>query len=267
MIGVNPSIARVPYGGCYYKYARGENLGIAPLSKECSKALWQFPITKFDESYDIGYGFGDGDKDRPYGDGLFDEKVHEYAHDLIDDADWNWERCFGREPFKNPDAPCYATFNTQTPKTCACDLLRNQSAMCTGIKGYTCPLGQSFTAENKDDWSAANLVPACFPQSCTRDDIESITKYIVHEWVANVTDPDAYELTGVTVPAGECAGASNGEGKSKTKDAEIAGGVVGGLLLVGALVGGAYVYRQRKSTVGGLNTKFMTTARQNRGAL
>ena len=90
MIGVNPSISRVPYGGCSYKYARGENLGISPLSKECSKALWQFPITKFDESYDIGYGFGDGDKDRPYGDGLFDEKVHEYAHDLIDDADWNW---------------------------------------------------------------------------------------------------------------------------------------------------------------------------------
>ena len=48
---------------------------------------------------------------------------------------------------------------------------------------------------------------------------------------------------------------------------EEVGGAVGGLLLLGGIVAGVFVYRKRRQTVGGLNTKFMTTARQNRGAL
>jgi len=55
-------------------------------------------------------------------------------------------------------------------------------------------------------------------------------------------------------------------GSSGSNTGEIAGAVVGVLLVLGAAVG-CFIYSKRSGTVGGLNTKFMVSARSNRGAL
>ena len=91
-------------------------------------------------------------------------------------------------------------------------------------------------------------------------------QYVIDEWIANSTDPEAFRLTDMVVPD-SCGGGKPGTGSNKPKVAEEVGGIVGGLLLLGAIIGCVVVFRKRRKTVGGLNTKFMTTARQNRGAL
>jgi hypothetical protein len=88
------SYGRKAVGGCSYST---QNYVLSPA---CSKAMWKFPITRFvdmieillycllhspisskptncrfDESYDIGYGFGEPTAENPFGAGQFPDEV------------------------------------------------------------------------------------------------------------------------------------------------------------------------------------------------
>lgn len=93
--------------------------------------------------------------------------------------------------------------------------------------------------------------------------------YLVSDWVPDASDPDDYALSAITVPdsCGSDGKGGGGGGSSAKTDGEIAGAVVGVMLLVGAVVG-LFVYKRRSTgSSSGLGQKFMVSARSNRGAL
>ena len=72
------------------------------------------------------------------------------ARKINADADWNWERCYGRDnpgagaPM-NKSAPCYNQFELKMGGGCRCDPLENHTAICAKLGGTTCSLGQEFS--------------------------------------------------------------------------------------------------------------------------
>lgn len=251
-------ITRIPYGGC--SYDGGKSLAV---SEKCSKALWHFPRTEFITEYEIGMGFGPATADAPFGAGNFPDDVHNTAKDFNTDADEQWQACLGTDPL-TATAPCYNTITTQTPDTCTCAASTKSASTCATLGGSTCTVDMHFVAPSKKSWTGKKMVDACYPTDCTVDDIKAITQYVIDDWVFNTTQVgiDDDRLTDIDV--GNC-GASSSKSGSTTKDAEIAGAVVGVLLLAGV---GFFIYKKRSgSSSGGLGQKFMVSARSNRGAL
>lgn len=177
----------------------------------------------------------------------------------------NFETCFGSEDDKT--APCYATSAAGSPDTCTCKIPTDLATGCANFEGKTCSLDMHYVAPSGLPFESKDMVQACFPTACENSDVKSITQFVIDEWITNTTagSPGIVDdrLTDIVVPS------SCGKEKSSSsvsKDGEIAGAVVGVLLLAGAVVG-CFMYSKRSGTVGGLNTKFMVSSRQNRGAL
>lgn len=262
-------LTRVAHGGC------GMKQDSLKVSSGCSKALWSMPMTRFVDEYSVGGGFGkpDTENDAPFGSGGISAKEKDAALTFNNDADHSWDVCLGvpdrvaaDHPVANPDAPCYPTYRMQDPDTCTCidHTEGTMSGECAKLGGNGCAVGIHFTNQNKKAWTANELVNGCFPDSCTLTDIKAITQHVIDEWVPNATDVSTYRLTDIIVP--DTCGGKAKSSSSGGKTGEIAGAVVGVLLVVGAAVG-FFVYKKRSGTVGGLNTKFMVSARSNRGAL
>jgi hypothetical protein len=252
------SYGRKAVGGCSYST---QNYVLSPA---CSKAMWKFPITRFDESYDIGYGFGEPTAENPFGAGQFPDEVKSDAAMLTSDADWNWERCMGRangDLKENTSAPCYIQSELKQGGKCTCDKLENQTKFCSTLGGSTCSLTQTFDGPLSSPWSAQNMVPACFPSECSNKDIQTYTDYIVNQWAVNYTNilPDHDSLTGVVVPttAGTCGVPTSSS--STTKTAEIAGGVVGAVVVLG--LGGFLFMKFKGRSSSGLSSSLVANKR------
>jgi hypothetical protein len=204
------------------------------------------------DEFDIGYGFG---QIVPplynYGNGLYPSIVEDKATLFNKDATWHWDKCLGTTGSATTDAaaPCKATFTTQKPDSCQCDVMSNQTATCKSIMdSLPCNLGMGFDTAEFQTWTAKKLLPTCMPKECSNKDVNVIADFIMMEWEPKAGGGDQYRVSNITVPSSCGYDGTPEKGKPKASKA----GAIAGITI--ACLAGAgvafFIAHKKRSVVG-----------------